>query len=96
MGCVVSTQKDIKGDKRAVMFICGPGIDSSDFCRCGEVAETLCDFPVGDGKTCDLPMCEDCHHQVGEDWHFCSVHFSMWEHERKAKEVRLPGLRLVR
>ena len=38
-------------------IICGDGVAP---CRCGNVAEYLCDHPVGKGKTCDAPLCEAC------------------------------------
>jgi len=38
------------------MFMCG---DLGDNCaECGWVGDYLCDFPVGEGKTCDRPLCE--------------------------------------
>ena len=38
------------------MFLCG---DFGPHCgACASVGDFLCDFPVGDGKTCDMPLCE--------------------------------------
>ena len=36
-------------------FICGEGI--TPCATCGAVAEHLCDYPMGKGKTCDAPLC---------------------------------------
>lgn len=44
--------------------------------RCIYVADYLCDFPVGDGKTCDIALCE--RHAITQsemqDMHFCPQH----------------------
>lgn len=34
----------------------------------------LCDYPVGDGKTCDKPLCNGHARQVGPDLHYCHDH----------------------
>src|SRR3546814_13169402 len=39
---------------------------------------SLCDYPVGDGKTCDRPLCEDHSHEVAHDTYYCRGHFVMW------------------
>lgn len=44
-------------------------------CRdCGGVSRFLCDHPVGDGKTCDRPMCGEHATEVGPDRHYCLIH----------------------
>lgn len=43
-------------------FVCGPDVVA---CACGYLAEYLCDFPTGRGKTCDAPLCEDCARHPG-------------------------------
>lgn len=43
------------------------------FCTHGTGA-MLCDFTVGQGKTCDAPMCERCATEVGLDLHHCPTH----------------------
>lgn len=45
--------------------------------RCIYVAEYLCDYPMGKGKTCDLPLCDEHAIQQGAEWqdmHFCPQH----------------------
>jgi hypothetical protein len=58
------------------MFICGDlGAHCAD---CSAVGDFLCDFPVGDGKTCDRPICEDHSKEIGPDLHYCDTHYGMW------------------
>lgn len=59
----------------APMFICGD-IDPEPFCACGHTAELLCDHPMGDGRTCDLPLCWCCGKHIAEDADLCRVHFA--------------------
>lgn len=67
-------------------FICG---DLGDHCSdCGDVGFNLCDFPVGDGKTCDRSLCEFHAHEVGPDIHYCEHHFKEWEAFRKSGRVK--------
>ena len=58
-------------DKPCVIFVCGEGITACS--NCGQVSEFLCDYPVGEGKTCDLPICKQCRTHVGK-YDFCPVH----------------------
>src|SRR5262245_37730101 len=60
-------------------FICG-SFKPSPRCRCGQIAEYLCDEPMGKGKTCDLPLCEACKVSIGEDLDLCPVHASRQHH----------------
>lgn len=46
---------------------------------CGTVSTILCDFPVGNRKTCDRHLCDDCAHEVGIGTHLCRAHFAEWE-----------------
>lgn len=43
-------------------------------CACGNPATKLCDFPMGNGKTCDVPMCDACAFGIGPDIDVCSHH----------------------
>lgn len=45
-------------------------------CPCGHFTTHLCDEPVGDGKTCDLPLCKCCRSPVGDDLDLCVIHAS--------------------
>lgn len=72
------------GGKR-IGFICG---DFGEPCReCGSIAENLCDYPVGEGKTCDRPICEEHSRRVGVDIHYCPTHARQWDQWRKGGGV---------
>jgi hypothetical protein len=45
---------------------------------CGDVGDNLCDWPMGRGKTCDLPLCDDHAREIGENRHLCFIHHPMW------------------
>ena len=55
------------------MFLCG------DF---------LCDFPVGEGKTCDMPLCEGHATEVAPNVHYCPGHMVLWQKFRDASGVQ--------
>lgn len=46
---------------------------------CGTMSDLLCDWPMGRGKTCDLPMCEGHAREIGIDRHLCIIHHGMWQ-----------------
>src|SRR6185312_8100188 len=58
------------------IFACGS--EEVPVCRCGHMADILCDWPVGRGKTCDLPLCSDCTKHIGDDQDLCAIHFAMF------------------
>lgn len=60
-----------KLDKPQLIFVCGSGIRPCHVC--GAVADYLCDQPIGDGKTCDLPLCNKHRHHVGI-YDYCETH----------------------
>ena len=41
---------------------------------CGFVADYLCDYPVGENKTCDAPMCIRHRNNIGEELDYCNTH----------------------
>ncbi len=61
-----------------------------DSCRvCGEFApEFLCDFPVGDNKTCDRALCKKCANEIAPEIHYCDHHFEEWKKFRKKGGVK--------
>ena len=62
----------IKENGKTVGFLCG---DFGDPCSlCGAVADNLCDYPIGDGKTCSAPICDDHSIIAGDDKHYCVDH----------------------
>ena len=90
-----SVMKDI----HSTMFICG---DLGAHCtECLAPSDNLCDYPVGEGRTCDRPLCDEHSHEVAADVHYCRGHFIQWneylESERGYEVLRnvtpLMGLR---
>lgn len=58
--------------------MCG---DLGDHCsseKCADVSGFLCDYPVGDDKTCDLPLCQSHAYEVAPDVHYCYGHFTLY------------------
>ena len=56
-------------------YICGPDVIP---CRyCGELADRLCDAPMGKGQTCDIPLCGGCAKNIGEELDLCRVHAAL-------------------
>lgn len=45
-----------------------------EVCACGYASDFLCDYPVGKGKTCGLPLCEKCRHAADNDTDLCRLH----------------------
>ncbi len=41
---------------------------------CQNESSLLCDFKVGEGKTCDKPICKRCSVHVGENLDHCRIH----------------------
>ena len=63
--------------KQNSMIVCGSGIVACAFC--GRVADFRCDYPIGNGRTCDLPICiEHKTHRpdIGSDIDYCPHHQS--------------------
>jgi hypothetical protein len=57
-------------------FMCG---DFGPHCAdCMDVGDNLCDYPVGNGKTCDRPICETHAHEIAPNLHYCDGHYAAW------------------
>ena len=79
---------DIKGvfDPNEKIFMCG---NLGEHCAdCSAPADFLCDYPVGDGKTCDRKMCDENAHEVASEIHYCDAHFKMWREFRESDEIK--------
>ena len=71
------------------IILCHSGPDPRQRCvACGvKGADRLCDWPMGDGKTCDRPLCRRCSRRpllvFGEpetaDIDYCSEHRAMYK-----------------
>lgn len=62
------------------IFITG---ELGDHCAdCAALGIFLCDYPVGEGKTCDRPICEDHANEVAPEVHYCQGHMKLWQEFR--------------
>lgn len=76
LGSYEMYQRAVRERGESPMFITG---DLGAHCtECLAPGENLCDYPVGDGKTCDRPLCDDHCTEVTKDVHYCRGHFIMW------------------
>lgn len=81
-GVTCYSLKDKHGNR--IGFICGR---LGPHCSCGGLAELLCDFPVGKGKTCDRKLCGHCSKLIGPDLHYCKAHHEEWRKFREGGGV---------
>lgn len=65
-------KRTIVGDE-STHFLCGDFVPEP-ICRCGHIAGLLCDYPIGRGKTCDLPICPKCSVRIRDDVDLCTIH----------------------
>ena len=61
-------------DGELVGVICSRGHKQARCYICGKPANSLCDYPIGKGKTCDKPMCSHCKTTIGYDLDVCREH----------------------
>lgn len=62
------------------MFLCG---NLGPHCvDCADSSDFLCDYPVGEGKTCDAALCPEHAQEVAPEIHYCSGHMVMWNEFR--------------
>lgn len=70
-----------KLDSGSTIFIHG---ELGEHCAdCIGVALNLCDYPVGNGKTCDRLMCHSHSKEIATNIHYCQHHFEEFEKFRK-------------
>jgi hypothetical protein len=62
---------------------CGSGKPEPQ-CSCGAIAEFLCDYPMGKGKTCDMGMCDEHRNPIGAERDLCIIHLAEF---RGAKSI---------
>lgn len=55
-------------------IICSRGSRAKPCQVCGLPSTKLCDADVGNGKTCDAPLCGRCTQHVGLDTDYCPKH----------------------
>ena len=73
--------------RAAPIFLCGQKVAQEPFCNCGHTSEMLCDYPIGDGKTCDLPVCWCCSRHIAEDMDLCTIHFAEFVKKSGAERI---------
>jgi len=61
-------------DGQIVGVICSRGPKRQKCYICSRLSSSLCDYPVGNGKTCDKPMCSQCKTTIGPDLDVCREH----------------------
>lgn len=73
-------------DRKPTGHICG---DLGPHCsNCGDGGVNLCDYPVGDGKTCDRSLCNYHSAEVAPDVHYCPAHHAEWVEFKAAGGVK--------
>lgn len=87
-------QDEIIDEGGNTQFYCGSGV--VEVCKCGHMADFLCDYPSGRGKTCDLPLCQDCRFNIGEERDLCEIHWHMFKGKAGDTRVSGKGPRLVK
>lgn len=83
MGC-----EHVKLPGGMTAIVCTRGRSKVKRCSCGRVGTLLCDWKVGNGKTCDVPICEQCAEHVAEDKDLCKEHskaYAQWQIKRALK-----------
>ncbi len=92
----------IRNKGKAIGFMCGDfpqqEIDWDSCSECGgnfPAAEFLCDYPVGNDKTCDRKLCRKCARTVGKDMHYCPVHHAEWKEYQESEQGRADVLKAI-
>lgn len=79
----------LERNKNLNIFVCG-SMEGFEYCSvsdCLGFDEYLCDYPVGDGRTCDFKLCGTHAHQIGSDLHYCEAHFQLWLKEKPLSPI---------
>lgn len=69
-------------------FLCGNLGPHCAAEKCGAPSDALCDYPVGEGRTCDLPLCESHAYEVAPNIHYCPGHLILWSEFRNSGGVK--------
>ena len=78
------TQKMPNG---GVMWMCGDAFNDTPVCRvCGHIADRLCDYPVGNDKTCDSALCQEHARNIKGNLDYCPEHAAEYRHYQLCKE----------
>ena len=77
-----------KYDENGTIFLRGDLGPKCNEDGCNWVAEFLCDYPVGDEKTCDRHLCNDHAIEIAPNVHYCSAHHDEWVKFRDSGGVK--------
>lgn len=83
MGC-----ETIKTPGGGTAIACSRGRRVKRCHHCPQAAPFLCDWKVGEGKTCDMQICKSHAQEVSPDKHLCPDHqaaYKEWQARRAAK-----------
>ncbi len=70
-------------------IVCGSGRAGLVLCvACDRRAPFLCDWKLGGGKTCDVPICAAHAEPVAEDKHLCPKHSKVWAQWQAERALR--------
>lgn len=84
MPCYIEHDKD--GN---TVFLCGKLGPHCAAEKCAASTQYLCDYPVGDGRTCDLPLCASHAYEVAPNVHYCPGHLTLWKAFKDSGGVKL-------
>jgi hypothetical protein len=84
MPLYIEDLEDKYGNKTRVFIYGRLGAHCS---KCSAVGTLLCDFPVGDEKTCDASLCVRHGTEIAADIHYCPGHLEQWKEWRKTSGV---------
>ena len=77
--------KQYDSKRNHIGFLCGK---LGKHCHeCADIADYLCDYPVGNGKTCDRLLCEHHAIEIGPNLHYCPTHHEEWSKFRDSGGV---------
>ncbi len=69
-------------------FLCGEFGPHCGDSNCMDIGTYLCDYPVGDDKTCDMPLCHGHAFEAAPEIHYCPGHALMWREFRASGGVK--------
>ena len=78
------------GNDGSKIFWHGDGIEHCD--ECCLIAEYLCDWPMGRGKTCDHKLCQMHSHPIAADHHLCPIHAAVFKSTGVMEPIKVKRL----
>lgn len=64
--------------------------------ECGIIADNLCDFPIGNNKTCDALLCDMHAHPIAENKHLCPIHSAIFKTNKVIEPISLNRIELLK